>query len=546
MADRHLHPVKDIVTQISLQAPPDKSLGESASAYRSLEPGETPSEPFLRWLQTKKADIVDLWVDRLANLSASYRKRPTSELFTTVTMAFNANQAALETGSLAKIDHFIDFITDKRLRAGFPLSDVQGAFELFRTIVIEMLTSEKQLPVLAACLLPLNSLLAYTISKFSDHFQKMHELAIRKHASNLERKVHLRTAELAESERKYKALVNDINDGYFIVQAERIAFANDAFCRMHGVSWQEVAGKRFASFVAPDFRDKVISTLREAISKHSASGQLEYSRSGCAPHDAFTEMKYKVVDLGQGSVTIGICRDISRRVAMEAKVREHERMAYIGNIAASLSHEIRNPLSTCTLNMLILKDKLDLDGFDRRRLDITVRELTRLEEILRQLLDLSSPLNLKLDRVHLAEVARDCGDLLAGRIAEKKITLRQVHWPQAPAVQADFDKMEQALLNLLLNAVEAVEPGGRITVWTKYRESPEGHCVDLGVHDNGHGISPQQQANLFTPFATNKSRGTGLGLSNVKRITQAHGGSILVKSHLDVGTSFILRFPCKP
>jgi signal transduction histidine kinase len=85
--------------------------------------------------------------------------------------------------------------------------------------------------------------------------------------------------------------------------------------------------------------------------------------------------------------TIGICHDISERVAMESKIKDHERMAYVGNLSASLSHEIRNPLSSIKLNLEILSRKLDLDGYDRRRLEITTHEVSRLETILRQLLD---------------------------------------------------------------------------------------------------------------------------------------------------------------
>lgn len=515
----------------------------------SLWPAARPFTPFgrfLTWLIDNQDDIIDEWVVRLSQLSPAYRRRPTSELYLTVTDAFRANLQALENGDLARIEQFIDFITKKRLLAGFPLSDVQGAFELFRDIVVARLCDPSLAELLAESVPRINACLAYTIHRFSDYFQKMHESYLRRHAASLERKVRTRTAELAESEKRYKTLVNEINDGYFMVQGGRIVFANRAFCAMHGADEEEVTGRPFSEFVAPDCRGRVMDALWEALAKRAPEGQLEYTRTGRPPEEAITEIRYKVVDLGHGPVTIGICRDISQRVAMEATIREHERMAYVGHVAASLSHEIRNPLSSCTLNMMILSEKLNLDGFDLRRLEITVRELTRLEEILKQLLDLARPLTLETKAVELRAVAADCLDLLAGKTSEKRIRLVQRHAPEMAPVIADAAKVEQALLNLLLNAIESVDPGGRVTVWTREVRDAQGlWWAELGVHDNGPGIAPELKAGLFAPFATNKAQGTGLGLSNVKRIMEAHQGRVLVKSRPGLGATFALRLPCR-
>ena len=519
------------------------------AASRELQPLIAPPRPadtyvqFIAWLKAHEDEIIDQWVERLSRLSPSYRRRPTSDLYHTVTQAFRANLDALENGNLERMDGFINFITEKRLHAGFPLSDVQKAFELFRELVLARLCREELAYLLPHCVPRINACLAYTIHRFSDYFQGVHERYLRQHAHQLERQVHARTAELAESERRYKTLVDEINDGYFMLQGERIIFANQAFCQMHGAALEGVLGKAFSSFVAPDFRAQVMGALWDSLARRSEGGQLEYERAGCPAPQAATEIKYRVVDLGQGPVTIGVCRDISQRVAMEATIREHERMAYVGHVAASLSHEIRNPLSTCTLNMLVLNQKLDLDGFDRRRLEITVRELTRLEDILRQLLDLARPLSLNRRPVHLPQVVRDCLDLLASKMKAQGIRAKQHHAGGLPPLEVDPDKIEQALLNLLLNAIESVEQGGRITVWTRPVSDDQGKWAELGVHDNGPGIDPEVKENLFAPFATNKARGTGLGLSNVKRVLEAHGGRVLVKSRLGLGATFMLRLP---
>ena len=281
----------------------------------------------------------------------------------------------------------------------------------------------------------------------------------------------------------------------------------------------------------------------KALQGKPQSGQLEYTRLGCPPEKAATEIKSRVVDLGQGPVTIGICRDVSQRAAMEAKVREHERLAYVGQLTALLSHEIRNPLSSLKMNLQILVRNLELDGFDQRRLEITVREVSRLEGILHQLLDYARPVQLNRAPVDLPGLVGSGLELLEPKLSERSIRIRQRHPANLPRPHLDAGKMEQVLINLLLNALEATPQGGEISIWTKTKRGSETGEVELGVRDNGPGIPKGQKRHLFAPFVTTKTKGTGLGLSNVKRIVEAHGGSVSVKSRPGRGAAFVLRLP---
>ena len=518
-------------------APREHKISRSPPSARPPAPPEV-----VAWLRAQRSYIIDEWVERLAVLSPSYRARPRYELFETVSEAFESNLEFFATGDLGRINRFIAYITDKRLHAGFPLSDVQKAFELFRGIVCELLLLAPHQHLLPKALEALNACLSHTIHCFSDHFQHMHELSIRQYAQDLERLVRQRTAALAESEQRYKTLVNEINDGYFMIQDGHIVFANRAFCRMHGAKPEEVIGRPFLEFVHPQDREAVWRAYCDAMAGRDAPQQLEYRRIGCPPEQAPTEIKARVVDLGQGPVTIGICRDISKRVAMEKKVREHERLAYVGHLAASLSHEIRNPLSAVKMNLQLLMRRLNLQGYDRRRLEISVREVQRLEEVLRQLLDIARPLKLKPAPVNLAGLVDSCLELMEPKIAEKGAKLICRHPQDLPLVTADASQLEQALINLLVNALEAINPGGKIVVWTRVSPKDE-QLVELGVKDNGPGIPRHQLLHLFTPFYTSKSRGTGLGLSNVKRIIEAHGGQVRVKSSPGHGASFVLCLP---
>jgi signal transduction histidine kinase len=274
------------------------------------------------------------------------------------------------------------------------------------------------------------------------------------------------------------------------------------------------------------------------------AGPIEFARLGVAPEKAATEIRARVIEFDEGPALIGVCRDISERVAMQAKVREHERLAYVGHLSASLSHEIRNPLSSIKMNLQILERKLDLEGFDRRRLEISVHEVSRLEGILRQLLDTARPLTIELGPVDLCSLARGCVDLLEPKAQEKRVEIMQSYPDDLPLAQLDAGKLEQALINLLLNAIEATPERGCIMVWAKAGKGNGTDYLELGVRDTGPGIESELIPHLFTPFHTSKTQGTGLGLSNVKRIVEAHSGEIEVRSRKGRGAAFVMRLPC--
>lgn len=528
---------------------PDSAIEPSSGSRKGkenhllIESRAPTPRSLLRWLRRETASIIEEWVDTLPSLSVFYAGRPREELVETVTEAFQANLEFLSYNRLTRIERFIDYITEKRLANGFPLSHVQTAFELFRFIVTRRLLAERRLALLAESAEAINASLSYTINRFSDHFQHMHERSIRQHAQDLEQEVSIRTAELAESERRYKTLVEEINDGYFVIQNGRIAFANQAFCRMHGTTPAEAVGQPFLEFVAPEWRERLNDAYVDAFEGNAGASTIEYTRLGCDPESGATEIRSRTVDLGHGPVTIGVCRDISERVAMERKVRENERLAYVGHLTASLSHEIRNPLSSINMNLQILNDTLQLDGFDRRRLDITVREVSRVENILRQLLDLSRPVSIELDFVEVRELVQECVDLVEPKTAEKRIRIVQRYSRPLPPCKLDGKKLLQALLNLILNAIEVTNEGSHILVFAKRIRVGENESLEIGVSDSGPGVDPAGISRLFDPFYTTKAQGSGLGLSNVKRIVEAHEGSVEVRGRRGPGATFVMRLP---
>jgi len=497
------------------------------------------------FFHSKRAAIIHRWVDLLnTTVGEQYAARPREELQGTVAKAYDAEVDVILKNDYAKINAFIHEITKMRLEAGFLLSDVQKAFELFRHLAIDLLVKETALPDFYDTIVRMNDCLDYTIHRFSDYFQSMHEKKILDHNRLLEEEIQARTAELRESELNYKTLVEDINDGYFVVREKTIIFANQAFCIMHGCDLPEVLGRSFSDFVAPEDRDKIIGIHddKQRPGERTHPRTFEYSRL-TKINEAFpTEIRSKVTCYDNRIATIGICRDITERVQMEKKVRESERMAYIGQITTSLSHEIRNPLSAIKMNLQILKKNPQIKGNDQRRIDISTKEVKRLEGILEEVLDFAKPLQVKFGPVKINAIISAALELLDMRFAEAGMDIVTELDLNLPVIQADGEKLVQAFINVLLNAMEASSYGSKVQIRTALA-SPARREIAVFIIDEGCGISRPQAAEIFKPFFTTKSSGTGLGLSNARRIIAAHGGRIGVENRKACGAHVTIALP---
>jgi PAS domain S-box-containing protein len=486
----------------------------------------------LEWVLKLKTEVGDLYV-----------RRPRKELMDTVSGAFDANREVLVRGDFGPINRFIDRITLMRLETGFLLSDVQRAFELYRIIVIPLLARETSREEFLDALTKINDCLTYTIQRFSIHFQNMHEKRILEHNRRLEEEVRARTGQLRESERKYKTLVEEITDGYFVIQDAEIVFANRAFCRMHGRGIEEIVGRKFHSFVSPEDRVRVNDIYRRSLNTRSAPRSLEYMRL-CRDGERFpTEILAKTTVFDGKLSSIGICRDITERVKMEKRMLEAERMAYVGEITTSLSHEIRNPLAAVNLNLKLLAKNPRIQGNDLRRLEISAREVVRLERILNELLDFAKPLQLQCRSTRVNPLVRSCVELLEAKLREKGLSLATRLGRGMPEVRADGEKLEQALINLLLNAVEASEQEGEIYLRTRHVPNSGSPRTEISVLDRGRGLPEAGLTDLFKPFFTTKTKGSGLGLSNVKRIVEGHGGWVEARNRRSGGASFTICLP---
>ncbi|MDF1563396.1 MAG: ATP-binding protein [Deltaproteobacteria bacterium] len=233
------------------------------------------------------------------------------------------------------------------------------------------------------------------------------------------------------------------------------------------------------------------------------------------------------------------------------RMKERDRLAALGEMAAGLAHEIRNPLGAIKAAAQYL-DPESMKGDEGEFLQIIIDETDRLNGVVSQFLDYARPLKAKFTDTDLNEVVRKTLRLLEKREIPETVGISLALEEGLPPIQADPEQLQQVLINLALNAVQAMGGEGRLELRTRLRPAPGGgphqpgpgsDIIELRVADTGPGISATDRANLFIPFFTTKERGTGLGLPICQRLIRNHGGTLEVFSRTGMGTEFVVRLP---
>ena len=222
----------------------------------------------------------------------------------------------------------------------------------------------------------------------------------------------------------------------------------------------------------------------------------------------------------------------------QAKLLENEKLAIMGQMAAHVAHEIRNPLVNIGGFAGRIVKTSDDDGTTRRA-EIIVREASRLEMILKDVMDFASPLSFDFTPERLPAMVAEMMEVLGETAQEAGVDIVTEVAEDLPPIDADAERIKQVVLNLAKNSVEAMPDGGTLTL----RLWADADHVGLDIEDTGKGIAEDDLERLFEPFFTTKQHGSGLGLAVTKRIVEQHGGSITAHSELHRGTTFRIRLP---
>ncbi len=230
----------------------------------------------------------------------------------------------------------------------------------------------------------------------------------------------------------------------------------------------------------------------------------------------------------------------SERNAVQERLTQAEHLAQIGQLAASLAHEIKNPLAGISGAIQVIRDAMEPDAPHRPILAEVLRQIRRLDQTVKDLLVYARPVPPRFDRCHLSRVVDRLMTVLKREPAVQRVRFEHCsdHRP-LPSIEADENQIEQLLMNLVLNAADASDSGGLVTLTT--RPVPSG--VQLEVHDHGHGMDEETCRRALEPFFTTKARGTGLGLPICHRIVETHGGRLSIRSIVGKETTVCVQLP---
>lgn len=239
------------------------------------------------------------------------------------------------------------------------------------------------------------------------------------------------------------------------------------------------------------------------------------------------------------NIIITVINDETEKKQLQHKVEHQQALNVVGQMAASIAHEIRNPLTSLKGFTELLK--LNADEESRMYLSVIDSELQRMEQILSELLVLSKPTSMKVELLDLDNIVKQVIEFMLPDALMKNIMIQYISSTnQAAYIGGNENRLKQVFMNLIKNAMESMNNGGTITIEMNVIDCT---MVELMIKDEGNGMDSSTLQNLFQPFYTTKSTGTGLGLAFVKKVIEEHEGLIDVNSELQKGTCFHLQFP---
>jgi PAS domain S-box-containing protein len=233
--------------------------------------------------------------------------------------------------------------------------------------------------------------------------------------------------------------------------------------------------------------------------------------------------------------TLVTLRDAETRRQLQLQLDVSSRLAAIGRLTAGVAHEIKNPLNAMALHLEVLKSKLD---GGEPEIEVIGREIKRLDTVVKTFLSFNKPMELQARPIDLSSIAEEVITLVAVDARRKNIELHTAFAPEA-WINGDSDLLKQAILNVVVNAVEALKDGGRLSVQTERN----GEECQVSIADSGQGIPLELQDKIFNLYFTTKEDGSGIGLAMSFRVVQLHSGTIDFVSKPGQGTTFRLRFP---
>ena len=353
--------------------------------------------------------------------------------------------------------------------------------------------------------------------------------------------------ELHEASAMYKMVINDlIQEDVMVINCDyRIVDVNKSLLAKLGLERNEVIGRY--CYEITHHRDLPCSgehhpcpLLETLESKHPyQTTHVHLDRNNREIY--YSISTYPLFEDGDVIGAIEISRDITKEINVQKTLMQQEKLASIGRLSAGVAHEINNPMTTILTSTMLLQEDLDENDPMRQELELIASETMRCRKIVTSLLNFARQSQPDKRLNDLNQMVHECILLTQKQAAFKDIAIQSEAGESIPPIWFDKGQIEQAIINLILNAVEATPSGGRITVSTDCCGHKDG--TRIKICDTGEGIASENLNKIFDPFFTTKASGTGLGLAITHGIIEQHSGRIEVESQSGKGTCFTIYLP---
>jgi hypothetical protein len=359
------------------------------------------------------------------------------------------------------------------------------------------------------------------------------------------------------SEELYRRLVENARDGIFTLTAGgQVSSVNQACETMTGWNREQCLGKTFVEFIHPDNLPQATAWLQTTLEgKNPPPVELQLRSNRGNGFITLEVTSTALLDADQITGILCIARDVTERRHLEEQLRQAQKMESIGQLAGGVAHDFNNLLTVIHGHAALLIGDTEFNTKHHEALREIARASDRAASLTRQLLAFSRKQPMQVKEVDLNDAVSDITRMLQ-RVLGEPITLHCEYSPKLPSVKADQSMLEQVIMNLAVNARDAMPKGGTLTLRThkvvrssltssNLTENHDGQFVCLTALDTGTGIPPELLQRIFEPFFTTKEpgKGTGLGLATVYGIVKQHGGWVDVQSSLGHGTSFTIYLP---
>jgi PAS domain S-box-containing protein len=356
---------------------------------------------------------------------------------------------------------------------------------------------------------------------------------------------------LAEEQIRQQADLLDKSQDAILVRDmdDRIIYWNKSAERLYGWQTDEVIGKKTPDFLFKRIPPNYVEAQKALLSHDEWRGEFnQITKDG---KELIVETRWTLVrdERGQPFQKMVVNTDVTERNRLQGELQRAAQLSVVGELAAGLAHEIKNPLAGIQGTVDILIRRRDSNDPEREVLEGIRHEVERIDATVRALLERARPRALNPAQTSLTELTTTAVTVARSQAIGAAARGRRIQIEfEAPAediiVHADADQIEDAILNLVINAIEAIEEAGRITVRIRQEGTEDrGEEAIIEVADTGHGISEENLKRIFNTFFTTTKGGTGLGLPAVRRIARAHGGRVEAASTVGEGSTFRIHLP---